>query len=378
MDAAGSAAAPWWEPNSYPLALATVLVSTACWGSWSNTAKAAGSRVNFAHYYTDFCAGTVLAALVLAAGPGASRLGRTGVDPARLGYAAAAGAIFGAANLCLTTGIALAGLAIAFPTCIGTGLVLGTLLTYVVDQRGRPELMCPGVFLALLGVLANAHAYSLLQEGREQSAAAPGDEALAETHTEPSSGEWEDLSDESSSASACESSDAAKEVPQGRLLLICIVGGLLMGCWAPLSAKSMEGKAGLSPYAALVCFTVAAALVGLALLAAQHCCGCNVLPRVGAVTSMDAYAGLRPTLHGWGLLGGSMWAVGTLANLVGGGRLGFALSYALGQAAPVVAVLWGLLWYHEFHGASRQAACWLAGMFLLFGGAIALLVLSGS
>merc|ERR1711920_678653 len=75
---------------------------------------------------------------------------------------------------------------------------------------------------------------------------------------------------------------------------------------------------------------------------------------------------MSPRLHGWGLLGGLIWAIGTLSNLVSGKTLSFALSYALGQTAPVVAVLWGLLWYHEFDGAPRKAVAYLVAMFFFF------------
>merc|ERR1711879_1077021 len=83
---------------------------------------------------------------------------------ARIAYAIGAGATFGVANLILTTAIALAGLAVAFPLCIGTALVLGTLLTYFVDQRGQPLLIFPGVLFALLGVVANARAHAEMQK----------------------------------------------------------------------------------------------------------------------------------------------------------------------------------------------------------------------
>ena len=52
--------------------------------------------------------------------------------------------------------------------------------------------------------------------------------------------------------------------------------------------------------------------------------------------------------HQWGLLGGAVWAAGTAANLVSGASIGLALSYAIGQAAPMVATSWGLFYYKEF------------------------------
>ena len=58
----------------------------------------------------------------------------------------------------------------------------------------------------------------------------------------------------------------------------------------------------------------------------------------------------------WGVFGGfpadNLGSVAlTQANLVSGDELGYAISYAIGQSAPLVATLWGLLWYREFTGS---------------------------
>lgn len=358
----------WWEPQSYGLALATALLSTICWGSWSNTAKAAGGVVNFAHYYVDYCFGTVLVALVLFIGPGTRELGGPEVDLTNAVFALAAGAVFGVANLMLTTGIALGGISVAFPICIGTALVLGTVLTYVIDKRGDIHLLFPGVAFALLGVLCNARAYALLQRARQpaQSQPAAVDARACLTGNQ-------DVAD---GDAVLRPSSFTANPSTVRILLICGVGGVLMSCWAPLSAQAIKGERGLSPYSSFVFFTIASLVAGLGVVSGQQCC-CAVLPRVDAVTSATAYAQLPPPLHCWGLLGGAVWALGTLANLVSGGHLGFALSYALGQTAPVVAVLWGLCWYREFHGAPWEAFVFLCLMFTAFVVAIVLLCLGG-
>lgn len=352
----------WWEPDSFGLALIVALVSTACWGSWSNTAKAAGDRVNFAHYYTDFCLGTVLAALLFWALPGQTAMGGPEVTMEHCYWAAAAGALFGVANLMLTTGIALVGLSIAFPLCIGTALVLGTVLTYFVDPRGEPWLIFPGVFLALLGVIANARAYGLLEQHRKEARS--------------SSGSGEDSQGSSTEESSDDEGGKGAQSSATKNILLCVLGGVLMSTWAPLSTKGMEKPNGLSPYSSFVIFTVVSMVVGVAIVSGQQC-GCSLMPRVGAATSATEYFQMSPLLHGWGLLGGFVWATGTACNLVSGEPLGHALSYALGQTAPVVAVLWGLLWYHEFDGAPKKSKIFLAVMFVCFILAITLLCLGG-
>jgi len=75
--------------------------------------------------------------------------------------------------------------------------------------------------------------------------------------------------------------------------------------------------------------------------------------------------------HAWAWLGGLFWSVGTLFNMISGGVVGFAVSYALGQCAPLVAALWGLLVWKEFKGAPCISFVMLGIMFALYAGAIA-------
>jgi len=43
-----------------------------------------------------------------------------------------------------------------------------------------------------------------------------------------------------------------------------------------------------------------------------------------------------------------------------------AISYAIGQSAPMVAALWGVLAWKEFQGANRKARAFLGLMFLFY------------
>ena len=79
----------------------------------------------------------------------------------------------------------------------------------------------------------------------------------------------------------------------------------------------------------------------------------------------------------WGKFGGFVWGLGTLANLVSGEEIGFALSYAVGQSAPLVAILWGVLYYKEFKGCPRVAAYWLVTSVFFYIAAISILAFSG-
>ena len=70
--------------------------------------------------------------------------------------------------------------------------------------------------------------------------------------------------------------------------------------------------------------------------------------------------------HLLGFLGGVIWGTGTIFNLVAANFTGVAISYAIGQSAPMVAALWGILAWREFQGANRRAKTFLTLMFVFY------------
>jgi glucose uptake protein len=51
---------------------------------------------------------------------------------------------------------------------------------------------------------------------------------------------------------------------------------------------------------------------------------------------------------------------------------GVAISYAIGQSAPMVAALWGIFAWKEFDGSGSKAKIYLLLMFVFYGLAILL------
>jgi len=318
-------------PESYGLALLMMIICMICWGSWANTYKLT-KDVRFELFYWDYAVGIFVMALLLAFTLGSWRGGEQAFLPnlvqatgPRLGLAMLGGTVFNLANILLVAAISIAGLAVAFPVAIGTALVLGTILTYLVQRTGNATLLFAGVALALVAIVADALAYKELGGGK------------------------------------------LKVTKKG--LWICIVSGLLMGSWSPFTAASMaEGAGQLTPYTSTVFFTLAA-LVSTFIF--------NIYfmekPLVGAPVSLSGYVQGRPSWHVLGLVGGFIWSIGTAFNLVAGRSAGFAISYAVGQSAPMVAALWGLLIWREFAGASAKAKLYLVLMFLFYAGAIVLI-----
>jgi glucose uptake protein len=315
-----------------------MILSMICWGSWANTFKLTRG-VRFELFYWDYAIGMAATALLLAAFmdiPGSSGVSFPASlltsRASALAEAAAAGVVFNLANLLLVAAIAIAGLAVAFPVAIGTALIIGTALTYFVDHKGAPLLIAAGVSFAALAIACCAAAYRF--QARELQVTRRG-------------------------------------------VIICLVSGVLMGSWAPLAASSMRAAAGaagvmpphaLTPLASFAVFAVAALIstVPFNLYLMRR-------PLIDAPVSMREYSAGGIRWHWLGLLGGAVWATGTASNLVAGNSVGFAVSYAIGQSAPLVASLWGIFVWKEFAGASAAAKRALAAMFVFYLAAIGVL-----
>jgi glucose uptake protein len=316
-----------FQPQSLSLALFMMITSAICWGSWANTYKGV-KNYRFELFYWDYAIGIFVVSLVLAL-----TMGSTGndslsfvnnvhsADTSNIVSTMVGGAVFNLANLLLVAAIDMAGLAIAFPVSIGIALVVGTVLSYALQPKGNATFLAVGVACALLAVVLDGKAYgSLGTTGRSVSR---------------------------------------------KSIIVCIVSGVLMGLWNPFVAYGATRGNALTPYSSVVFLTLGALL---------SCFIWNLYfmkkPLVGEPVSFRRFFGGPTSGHLLGLLGGFIWGVGTMFNVVAGKATGFAISYAIGQSAPMVAALWGVFAWKEFAGASSKAKSYLALMFLSYGLAI--------
>jgi glucose uptake protein len=82
--------------------------------------------------------------------------------------------------------------------------------------------------------------------------------------------------------------------------------------------------------------------------------------------------------HLVGVLGGCVWGLGTVLSYIAAGKAGAAISYALGQGAPMIAAAWGVFVWKEFVGADKPTRRLLALMFAFFIAGLALIVVAGN
>jgi glucose uptake protein len=138
-----------------------------------------------------------------------------------------------------------------------------------------------------------------------------------------------------------------------------------MGLWAPFMTHAMTRGNPLGPYSAAVFLTLGALL---------SCFIWNVYfmkhPLVGEPVSFGGFFSGPASGHLLGLLGGFVWGIGTVFNLVAASFTGVAISYAIGQSAPMVAALWGILVWKEFENSGPRAKAYLGLMFVFYGLAI--------
>lgn len=318
-----------FTPSSLTIALLMMITSAVCWGSWANTFKGV-KNYRFELFYWDYAIGIFLISLVLAL-----TMGSTGhdassflnnvhsADTSNILSTLVGGAIFNLANLLLVAAIDMAGLAVAFPVSIGIALVVGVISSYVLQPRGNAALLAAGVVCAVVAVVLDGKAYgSLASAGRSVSK---------------------------------------------KSIVTCIVSGVLMGLWAPFVAHAMTTGNTLGPYSIAVFLTLGALL---------SCSIWNVYfmkkPLVGEPVNFADYFRGPASGHALGLLGGAIWGTGMVFNLVAASFTGVAISYAIGQSAPMVAALWGVLAWKEFKGAGSKAYVYLFLMFVFYGLAIAL------
>jgi glucose uptake protein len=311
-----------FTPPSLTVALLMMITSAICWGSWANTYKGV-KNYRFELFYWDYAIGIFLISLVLA-----FTMGSTGhdsssflnnvqsADTSNILWTMIGGAIFNLANLLLVAAIDMAGLAVALPVSIGIALVVGVVLSYILQPKGLALYLALGVACALIAVILDGKAFGSLGSGRSASR---------------------------------------------KSIMICVVSGVLMGLWNPFVAYGATRGNPLTPYSSAVFLTFGALLSCFIwnLYFMKH-------PLAGEPVGFGGFFRARASGHFLGLFGGVIWGIGTVFNVVAGKSTSFAISYAIGQSAPMVGALWGIFAWKEFAGAGSRAKLYLGLMFVFY------------
>ena len=332
--------------GSYTLAVIFCFITMLCWGSWGNTQKLAAKSWRYELFYWDYVIGMVLFSLVLAFTAGS--IGSEGrpflqdlaqADWASIGWVVLGAVVFNVSNILLSASVSIAGMAVAFPLGVGIALVMGVLNNLLLHPTAGQNtgLLWLGVALVVIAIICNG-----IASGK-----------VSNEQRDP------------------------KENRKG--IILALLAGIIMSFFSALVYNGVDldnfaapaaGK--LTPYTAMVIFSLGVFLSNFVV---------NTIvmkkPFVGEpVTYKQYFAGNMKT-HLVGVLGGCIWALGTSLNYICAGTAGAAVSYALGQGAPMIAAIWGVFIWKEFKGAPKQVYGLLALMFGLFIMGLACVVIAG-
>ena len=324
---------------SYVTAVLFCVITMLCWGSWANTQKLAGRYWRFELYYWDYALGVLLLSVIFAFTLGS--LGTAGrpfvadiaqAEGGNIGSAILGGAIFNLSNILLVAAIAVAGMAVTFPVGVGLALVIGVVTNYVKAPVGSAPLLFTGVAIIALAIILCAVAYRRL--GTSGSGGAKG-------------------------------------------LVLSVAAGVLMGFFYRWVISSMTldfvtpeaGK--LTPYSAVFFFSLGLFLSNFIFN--------TVLMKVPVegepVPPRDYFKGSF-VVHLTGILGGVIWNIGMSFSIIAAEQAGPAISYGLGQGAPLVAALWGVFIWKEFARAPRGTGKFLTAMFFCYVAGLALIIIA--
>src|SRR4030065_1419837 len=329
-------------PQSYSLAVILCIVTMLCWGSWGNTQKLAGKTWRFELFYWDYVIGIILFSLLLGFTLGSiGTSGRSFIpdiaqsEPKNILNSMLGGIIFNASNILLVAAMAIAGMAVAFPVGVGIALALGVIINYCVAPRGNPVILFIGVALIVAAIIIDALAYKK------------------------------------------HSSSLQKVSKKG--ILLSVAAGVLMALFYRFVASSMAtdfvspepGK--LTPYSAVFFFAIG-------VLISNFLFNYVIMkkPFEGETLTFKDYKAGSTVVHLTGILGGVIWNIGMAMSIIASGKAGYAISYGRGQAATLIAALWGVFIWKEFRGASKPVNTLILFMFLAYLVGLALLVYAGT
>jgi glucose uptake protein len=349
-------------PDTYISALLLAILSMICWGSWANSYKLTG-KWRFELFYWDYAAGVLLAVVIAAFTFGSLGSERFSfmddlllVSAKRnIAYGFGAGVIFNLSNMLLVAAIAVGGMALAFPVGVGLAFIIGVIWNYLIKPQGNPALLFTGVGLMGAAIVLSALAYSTFGAAKAKALIKAG-----------------------------KTKSTAKPKTSWKGIVLSIAAGLLMGSFYPLVEMGKQGPTGLGPYAIGFVFAV-----GIFISTFPFNLFFMNLPVQGEPIEIFDYFKGTARQHLLGMLGGVVWATGTIASFVVASAtkpvasaapdaaavplLGPAITYALGQGATLISALWGLLVWKEFRGAGMHVRTLLTLMLLFFAAGLGLI-----
>ena len=315
------------------LAMVLCIYCCICWGSWANTQKLVQkSDWKSFLFYWDYIAGFFLTALLglLCFNGGHIFEGMTWQGVA---WAALGGLVWNAANIFLTAANGIAGMSVGFPIGGGLGWVGGIIFNYFSSGfTGNKPMLWIGVVLAIAAMVFCAVSYNKLSTSQEKS-------------------------------------------PKAGIIFAILSGfgfAFFYGLVVKGTAPQFGGVASLSPYQAVFIFALTVLVTTL------FFCPVAMKHSVEGKTSIKDYFQKGDTrTHLIGMLGGFIWMSGMVFSfMTASAPVNKAVSYALSNASPLIAMFWGVLIWREFKNAPKGTNKYVWAMFLCFLAALVIIAAS--
>jgi glucose uptake protein len=322
--------------TNYSIAIMFTVLAMICWGSWANTQKIAERSWRFEMFYWDKITGILVMALLAAFTLGSmGGEGRTFLadlaqaDMQSLIFAMLGGVLWNAGNLFIVAAIATAGMSVAFPIGGGIAWILGILVNYVIvlmDGKipaSNPLLLWSGMVIIIVAIFLSGKAYKQLASEQKKAGT--------------------------------------------RGIVLSVVAGLFIAFFYGFLVKSLDGEfvAGgtgtLTPFTAIVAYAV-----GVWICTIPFYLFFMKPLRVGNPGTVKEYFSGSTRTHMAGWLGGMTHCSGTVFSFLAIGAASPAIAYGMSNAAPVVAIIWGVFVWREFRGAPGKTNILLSIMFLLY------------
>ncbi len=315
------------------LAMICCIYCCICWGSWANTQKLVQKKdwKSFLFYW-DYIAGFFLTALIgLLAFNGGHLF--EGLSWSAILWPLLGGLIWNFANIFLTAANGVAGMSVGFPIGGGLGWVGGIVFNYFSSGfTGNKLMLWIGVVLAVLAMVLCAVSYNKLAGSQKKS-------------------------------------------PKAGIIFAIISGfgfAFFYGLVVKGTAPQFGGVGTLSPYQSVFFFALAVLVTTLFLcpVAMKHSVE-------GKSTIKEYFSNGDTRTHLIGMLGGFIWMSGMVISfMTAQAPVNKAVSYALSNASPLVAMIWGVLIWKEFKAAPKGTMKYVYTMFLCFLAALVIIAIS--
>ena len=306
--------------NSYLLAVIFCIVTMICWGSWGNTQKLVSKNWRYELFYWDYVIGMVLFTILLGFTMGShGDTGRSFLED--LGQA---------------SGDSIGWVILGGVIFNASNILLSASISLAGMSVAFP--LGVGVALIVIAIICNGVASGKMQKGEE----------------------------------------SRKNNKKG--IIIALIAGVLMSLFYRFVVKGMDVEnfnspaiGMMTPYSAIFVFSIGVLLSNFVF---------NTLvmkyPFVGEKVSYSEYFKGNTKTHICGMLGGAIWGLGSAFSYIASGEAGPAVSYALGQGAPLIAAIWGVFIWKEFKGSTKSVNQLLALMFIFFLVGLGMIVVAGN